>query len=106
MLLSYKVNQDGYIGVFNRIVIHPEKWDILPVPVEKYEQAAIWGVVNSGLSYDWRLILGFIAWPINLFRQRDSFATCSKAVAMALGIGEAWRQDPCILHETVRFKND
>lgn len=170
MLLSYKVNQDGYIGVFNaivrfrlngkyshnelafppdcgadaympdgscqpdangaiwclssaatdiipkwstkragkkggvrfkRIVIHPEKWDIVPVDRRHYETAAIWGVVNSGLSYDWRLILGFIAWPFNLFKQRDSFSTCSKAVASALGFQDAWRFDPCVLHAAV-----
>lgn len=80
---------------FKRIVLGG-KWTL--DPVSNPEHAARWAVDNEGRLYDWQLILGFLAWAVPHKRSR---VMCSEACADMLGLGDAWRFDPCVLRAVV-----
>ena len=83
---------------FKRIVLG-DKWTLDPVSAP--EQAARWAVENEGRLYDWQLILGFLVWAVPHERSR---VMCSEACAEMLGLGDAWRFDPCALRAAVGAK--
>ena len=80
---------------FKRIALG-DKWTL--DPVSNPERAARWAVENEGRLYDWQLILGFLAWAVPHKRSR---VMCSEACAEMLGLGDAWRFDPCVLRAAV-----
>jgi hypothetical protein len=89
---SYSPRRAGKLGGvrFKRIVPTNRDWkqtDLKSDPVK----AANWAFSNQGMLYDWRLILGYVAW---FFPNQEGRVICSEAAATMMGIDDPWRFDP------------
>lgn len=71
---------------FKRIVLDPAKWQIVSVKFDP-RKAAAWYRDHEGCQYDWRLIFGFIFWPISFLIDHSARWACSTAAAAAIGYG-------------------
>lgn len=86
---------------FKRIKFDSVNWDIVDIPKEINATEVIRNAKElEGSKYDWFLIGSFLAWFIKGKIRRF---TCNEAVAEVLGIKEAWRLDPCSLHNVLNF---
>lgn len=85
---------------FKRIRID-DSWDIVDIPKEINATEVIRKAKQlEGSKYDWFLIGSFLAWFI---KGKNRRFTCNEAIAEVLGIKEAWRLDPCSLHNVLNF---
>lgn len=94
-LPSWSRRRAGKLGGvrFKRIVLDPARWTVVDSDADPLG-AATWVVEHEGALYDWRLILGFLAW---FFLNKADRFTCHEVVAAGEGIAEGWRFDPCSL---------
>jgi hypothetical protein len=94
-LPSWSRRRAGELGGvrFKRIVLDPDRWMELQSDADPVA-AAEWVKSHEGALYDWRLIVGFIAW---FFPNKSDRYTCHEVVAAGEGIAEGWRFDPCSL---------
>lgn len=79
---------------FKRIILDPDKWDIVDYPRDP-RRAAEWFFVHQGALYDWQLIVSFLAW---FMPNKINRYTCSESVAAAGRHPDPHRFDPCVLH--------
>jgi hypothetical protein len=83
---------------FSRIKVrNPENWRLVSLDwMEPYQRlcAAEWFNDHQGDLYDWRGILGFLAWPLG---QASARWTCSEACGAAMSLSGADRFEPASL---------
>jgi hypothetical protein len=94
---TWSARRPGHRGGvrFKRIKIDPAKWDLRPARAGACPKfAARWFRAYEGWLYDWRLILGFVAW---LLRNKAGRFICSGAVAASQRYPDHQRFDPCVL---------
>ena len=96
---TYRAGKLGGVR-FRRIVLDPKMYDLFSTDNPAIV-AAKWMRDNQGRSYDWNLILGYLSW---LIPDKKNAVICSEACAEMLGIGDAWRFDPCALVAVVISK--
>ena len=80
-----------------RIKLDPGRWDVIDFPVDA-KHAAFRAKYTQGAMYDWRLILGYLAWVVP---GQEGRYTCSQSAAYFGAFRDPWRFDPCTLHAAV-----
>jgi hypothetical protein len=83
---------------FKMIDIDPLKWDMIDLNYDPMKAAMLFKTME-GFPYDYRLIGSYMSW---LIRENPQALTCSEVCAMACGLGDPWRYDPCSLMEIVK----
>jgi len=84
--------RDGGVRV-KTMALSGDKWDLIPVDIEPKAVEAFF-TRHEGKRYDWRGVLGFVFY--NRASTRRWF--CSEFCAACLGVVEAWRISPSLLH--------
>lgn len=79
---------------FKRIAIDQNKWDVIDVSDRDAVKAAVVFVNREGSHYDYRLILSYLSFFV---KEKEDQLVCSEICALALGLKESWRYDPCLL---------
>jgi len=85
---------------FKRIAMDPAKWDLVPVQADPLKAASLAGLIE-GAMYDWQQVLGYVSW---LIPHKDDRWSCAEVCAYLMGMPDAWRFDPCVLHATTLRK--
>lgn len=79
-----------YGGVrFKRIALDRSRWDLVDCPADPAQICAR-AVQAEGAAYDWRLILGYVAW---LVPGQSARWTCNEFCAWCVGLADPWRFD-------------
>lgn len=99
VLPSWSPKRPGKAGGvrFKRIVLDPEKWDVIPYPGDAKAAAKLFHE-KQGTLYNWELCLKYVAFFMPM---KDDREACSQVSAAAGGFNDAWRFDPCTLHVAV-----
>ncbi|MBY0556561.1 MAG: hypothetical protein K2P77_05090, partial [Burkholderiaceae bacterium] len=85
---------------FKQIQFDPEHWDFIELPAALEHTARAWFEEHEGDRYDLWGNVRFIVSPVHDSRQAWF---CSEAVAVALGIPDAWRFDPGALYSVLKY---
>lgn len=93
---EWSARRAGRIGGvrLKRIALAPERWALIDLPAAQARPAAQWMRQHEGARYDWRGVLGFLAWPLG--EGADDYM-CSEACAAALGFERPWAIDPPLM---------
>lgn len=87
---------------FKRIdTSNPNKWETVPLFMDPIP-VATWFVLHQGMKYDRGLILNYLWWALK--SDNKNKVMCSESIAAAMGIEEAWRVDPAMLHSFAKFQ--
>lgn len=106
----YRAGQRGGMR-FKRIVLHPEKWDVVEYPQDPVK-AATYFKENQGNPYDHSLIAGYIVWFLNLLIRKSYLkiihaiykrppSICSQVCLTWAGYDQAHSYTPGQTHDIV-----
>lgn len=101
-LPKYSPTRAGkYGGVrFKRINTTGGEWVHVKLHFDP-KKVATWFVLNQGMRYDYSLIVQYAVWLLP--GNKDNRVMCSESIAKAIGLPEAERIDPAILHNLAVF---